>query len=66
MQWGTCSVGVGLVCAIRGVDNFVIVGGWDVVKYIYADILPQNTISRGSHIDVAWRSICDRDQNGIK
>ena len=22
--------------------------------------------SRGSHIDVAWRSVCDREQNGIK
>ena len=28
----------------RGVDKFVIMGGWDVVKCIYADTLPQNTM----------------------
>jgi len=22
--------------------------------------------TRGSHIDIAWRSVCDREQNGIK
>ena len=30
--------------ANKGVDKFVIVGGWDVVKCIHADILPQNTM----------------------
>jgi len=33
-----------LVVDIRGIDKFVRVGGWDVVKCVYANILPQNTM----------------------
>ena len=34
--------------------------------YACLETMPTCTISRGSHIRITCRSVCDRDQNGIK